>query len=354
MNASTDLQEILITHQIHIQRYGSGLSNRIVKLLNSADKDLVETIAKRLATIDKRGHDLGPATTARLEKMLAELRVLNSDVYSKVGDDLTTELEDFGQYEFQFQARSIENVIPIVLKASIPPVSMLKAIVEQRPLQGVLLKDWVSGMETGRLDRLEASIRIGLVEGETIDQIVKRVRGTAKMGFTDGILNISRRSAQAMVRTAVTHVSVQAREEVYSSNSDLISGVRWVSTLDSRTSAVCRARDGQIYQVGVGPRPAAHVACRSTTVPVLRSWREIGIDANDASPGIRASMDGSVPANTTYADFLKRKGNAFQDEILGKTKAAAFRKGMPLGGFIDNSGKELNLSQLRRLNPEFF
>ena len=354
MNASGKLQDVIISHQIAVQRYGAGVSREIVKLLNTVDQDLTETIVKRLAMIDQRGYDLGKATTARLEKMLEEIRVLNAAVYSKVGDKLEEELTAFGQYEFEFHAEKLQSVIPAILVAKVPPTPMLKAIVTERPFQGVLLKDWVSGMEAARADRIEAAIKIGMVEGQTLDQIVRRIRGTVAAKFADGILMISRRSAQTLVRTSINHVATQAREETYSANSDLISGVRWVSTLDGRTSPVCRARDGKIYETGVGPRPPAHLGCRSTTIPILKSWRELGIDADEASPGIRASMDGAVPSNTTYADFLKRKGSAFQDEVMGKAKAEAFRKGMPLDGFVDGSGKEYNLDQLRRLNPEFF
>lgn len=354
MNSSSQLRDIQIAHQIAVQRYGAGISRQIVKLLNSADDDLTATIAKRLALIDQRGFDIGPASTKRLEDMLFELRVLNAGVYSRVGKELEKELTSFAQYEMEYQAKAMERAVPLVLAAKIPPASFLKAIVTERPFQGVLLKDWVSGMASARIDRISQAIKIGLVESETLDKIVRRIRGSAVLKFADGILNISRRSAQTMVRTAVNHVSTQAREETYSANSDLISGVQWVSTLDGRTSPVCRARDGKIFEPDKGPRPPAHHGCRSTTIPILKSWQELGIDANEATPGIRASMDGAVPADTTYGDFLKRKGAAFQDDVMGKAKAEAFRKGLPLDGFVDASGKEYNLDQLRRLNPEFF
>ena len=142
---------------------------------------------------------------------------------------------------------------------------------------------------------------------------------------------------------------------MYAGNADLIKGVRWVSTLDGRTSPICRARDGVIYDVDKGPRPPAHWNCRSTTVPVLRSWRELGIPADEASPGTRASMDGQVPSDMTYQQWLKSKPAAFQDETLGKAKGRLFRSGgLTLDRFVNNKGREYTLDELRKRDAQAF
>lgn len=48
---------------------------------------------------------------------------------------------------------------------------------------------------------------VGMVASESTDQIVARIRGTKANKYSDGILDISRNSAQTMVRTSVNHVS---------------------------------------------------------------------------------------------------------------------------------------------------
>ena len=55
MTVNSELQDRAIQHAIAILRYGAGVSDRIVRLLNSADADLIEKIASRLAAIEERG-----------------------------------------------------------------------------------------------------------------------------------------------------------------------------------------------------------------------------------------------------------------------------------------------------------
>lgn len=352
--ASERLLDLQIGHAIHIRRFSEGLVRRIVRLLDRADADLVAKIAERLSQIEERGFDLGPATTARLEQLLEEIRALNAEVYRDAEGVLGGELEALAEAEATFQKDAIVKVLPFEAAPLAPSPEALQAIVYKRPFQGAVLKDWASGLESGRRRRLGEAIRIGLVEGETTDQIVRRVRGTRALNYSDGILEVSRRSAAGVVRTAVTHVTTQAREETFGQNDDLVKGVRWVSTLDGRTSAVCRARDGKVYEVGKGPRPPAHWACRSTTTPVLKSWKEMGLDLKEMPEGTRASMDGQVPASLTYDAWLRKQPAAFQDEVLGPTKAKLFREGLAMDRFVDRSGHEYTLDELRRRDAEVF
>ncbi|MGT2493119.1 hypothetical protein ACU4GD_28060 [Cupriavidus basilensis] len=52
-----------------------------------------------------------------------------------------------------------------------------------RPFQGRLLKEWASNIEADRMVRIRDAIRIGFVEGQTTDQIIRRVRGTRAKGL---------------------------------------------------------------------------------------------------------------------------------------------------------------------------
>ncbi len=44
----------------------------------------------------------------------------------------------------------------------------------------------------------------------------------------------------------------------------------WLSVIDSATTVVCQSRNRKVYRIGFGPRPPAHIGCRSTTAPVRR------------------------------------------------------------------------------------
>ena len=150
-----------------------------------------------------------------------------------------------------------------------------------------------------------------------------------------------------------------------------------MATLDSRTSLRCASLDGQVFPIGTGPRPPQHPNCRSTITPVTKSWRELakpgalkrgrGADNLDAlferrlkgkgftpdqiagiKRATRASMTGQVPGKLTYARWLRRQPAAFQDDVLGPTRAALFRDGtLTLDRFVDDrTGRAFTLADL--------
>lgn len=344
------LLDYAIRHQIGLQRYSAGVLRRLVAILNRTDADLV---AKMLAlSPDEVTRQSDKAK--RLEKMLDQVRDLQAEAYRELERALLREMGDLAEYETEFQAEAIARAVPVALDVTRPPVEAVRAAALARPFQGRLLKEWARNLSETSRARVRDAIRIGFVEGETIDQIVRRVRGTKANKYEDGILEINRRNAAAVVRTAVNHTAQAARSETWAANADLIKGVRWTATLDGRTSAVCRARDGQVFPVDKGPRPPAHWNCRSTMVPVLKSWRELGIAIDEAPEGTRASMDGQVPAGLNFDKWLRTKPREFQDEVLGRAKGDLFRAGVTMDRFVDRAGNELTLDQLRKTEGEAF
>ncbi len=144
-------------------------------------------------------------------------------------------------------------------------------------------------------------------------------------------------------------------------NQDIIKAVVWSATLDTRTSAPCRARDQKQYSVpehkpighslpwGGGPG-RFHWRCRSHQTMVLKSNKELGIDAPDVmmKNGTRASMDGQVPANLSYGDWLQKQSAARQDEILGPGRAKMLRDGkLKFEDMYGSKGQYLTLAQLQ-------
>ena len=79
-----DLLGRAITHQIQIQRYGEGVADRIVNLLEESEADLVAKLRKRLDKIEARGFDLGPATTQRIRDLIVGTGEIVDNRYSKV------------------------------------------------------------------------------------------------------------------------------------------------------------------------------------------------------------------------------------------------------------------------------
>lgn len=338
MAVSDDILDALTAHEIGLQRLSNASVRKLLAMLKRSDARIVERLLQE---------DISALSRSRQEALLADIRRILGSVHTDATGELQIELQRLAEYEGQYQIDMFRHVVPVKLDFILPSADQLWAAVNSRPFQGKLLKDWFTELNAGSFQRLRNTIRAGIVEGRTIDQLVREVRGSAAQGFRDGILMVNRRAAEATVRTAVAHTANAARNRLYERNGGLIKGVQWVSTLDGRTSAICRARDGMVYPVDSGPRPPAHVNCRSSTVPVLKSLREMGID-RDMPASTRASMNGQVADDTTYDSWLRKQPREFQDEVMGKAKADLMRAGLTQDRFVNNVGLEYTLPELRK------
>jgi len=282
-----------------------------------------------------------------VDKLLVRLKKSIKQGYEPVIELLDGEIRDLGQAESRWQKKIIDGLVPIELDWEAPSEEQIYASVNSRPFEGLLLKDWYKGLEDGAFRRIKQNIMQGYVEGQTTDQIVRNIREVSE-GRT-------RRAAETAVRTALAHTSNIARNESYRRNRRVIKAIEWVATLDNRTTAVCRARDGKTYPYNKGPRPPAHAGCRSTTIPVLKSLRQLGIKADEVPvKSTRASMNGQVSNELNYDGWLRKQPKEFQDDVLGVQKAKLFRKGLTMERFVDKEGREFTLKELEKREAEIW
>lgn len=340
MAVNDEIADALTSHAIGLHRLSNATVRKIIALLNRSDARIVARLLSE---------DVSALSRARQEQLLDDLRRIVESAYTDATGQLHIDLQHLAAYEGQYQADMFKAVLPVRFDTIMPSAEQLWAAVNARPFQGRRLKEWYADIAETASKRLRDTIRTGIVEGRTIDQMVREVRGTAAQGYKDGALEIGRRQAEAVVRTAVNHTATAAREELFSRNATLIKAVQWHSVLDGRTTLICMGRDGKTWPVGIGPRPPAHWNCRSSVIPIVKSLRELGLNVKDLKPGTRASMNGQVAADLTYNDWLKKQPVAFQEDVLGVAKAKLFRDGgLSLDRFVDRAGQELTLDQLKQ------
>ena len=391
MTANQDLFDAQIRHQIELRGYSSYVLQRVNKVLDRADKELAEKLRARLPEFDPAKIDF---TSERWKALLADIAAMRAAAAAEIDQITTTETRGLAKVEAAHELATLQAAIPIEIELAAVDARQIAAIAMKRPFQGKLLSEWLTDVAAADKKRIAQAVQLGMSTGEPVDEIVRRIIGTRKNKYADGIVAMNRRGAQAMVRTAINHVSNAAREQVMDANSDIIACEIWTSTLDGRTTAVCRARDGKGSKIGGkklpegieplvpnGARPPAHVGCRSLMIAYIdgvgllgdrpqvvdvrtRQRRDIDFRAEAKASG-RKIQDirkdwaeknvGSVPAETTYQQFLERQSVEFQEQVLGKAKAALFRKGgLKLDQFIDRAGNELTLKQLAERVPGAF
>jgi len=355
MAALEQLIEQSTRHQVYLERLKSGEVNQFASFLQQIDR----SIRLRLS-----GEDMTALSKTRLERLLASVRADLNAVYAEYWDELSGNLIELSEYEAGFEARSLNAISEGEFEAVVPASNQVWAAVTSAPLsvrgpdQGKLLEPFVKDWSATEVKRVSGAIRQGYFEGQTTGQILQRVRGTRSNNYRDGVLAVSNRNAEAIVRTAVQHVASISRQETWNQNSDIVEGVEWVSTLDSRTTKVCRSLDGQVYPVGKGPRPPIHIQCRSTTTPVLSEKFSFLSEGGTRS----ARGEGGVvrvDADTTYYGWLKRQPAKFQDSVIGPKRGKLLREGGLSAERFAEIGLNKNftattLAEMRELEPLAF
>jgi SPP1 gp7 family putative phage head morphogenesis protein len=343
------IQNRAIRHALFVQQFGLSQAEKMVGFFNEqVVPDLLARIEARLLRIRSRGFDTGPWTTQRLRDMGVSIDRLLGAGYGKMAQGFEKELQAFATTEAEVAAAHLADSTPIQIDFRTPSPPLIRTLVTQSPIQGRFLRDWVTDLSAETYRLTDGAIKVGLAQGETVDQIVRRLAGTRAQRFTDGVLQIPRHHIKTWVRTSITHVSNVTRHATFKENRDVIKKWKFVATLDTKTTEICMSHDGRTYDVGTGDVPPLHPNCRSTTVPIMKSWQELGINLKEAPEGTRSSMFGEVPAGVTYPKWLAKQPEWVQVEALGRRRADLFRKGqVKIDRFVNSRGKKLNLEQLR-------
>lgn len=344
MAINEDLQDQAIRHAILIEQLKNREARKILTRLNTdVLPDVLREIERRLS----KG-----ISTKRFIKLRRAYTLLIREGYKRLGIDLREGLVPIAEAEALNQIRLINQLSPIQLSLTIPSIPTLRVLANGK-VRGQTVKKYFSNLAAKDANEITRQLQIGLVEGESVPELVRRIRGTREQAFTDGVLNTTRHNAETIARTAVNDITTKAREEVYKANTDVVSQVKYLATLDSRTTAICASLDGRVFNIDEGPRPPQHFNCRSTTVPIMKSFKELGIPGlNELPPATRASASkeftGQVPATTTYPQWLKTQPASVQNEALGVGKGKLFRKGkLPDERFFNDRSKQLTLKQLQ-------
>jgi SPP1 gp7 family putative phage head morphogenesis protein len=348
---SRQLLDYSIRRQINLTRYAGRVVRDILALLNDADKEI-------LARILKRGED-GTFTAARLKALLKEIREMVEEVYPQAHNELKSAMLDFAISEAAATVAVLSTHVPVSFNIVQPTAEQLAAIVDKAPVtvgqeKKLLLEEIFDSLAAGKEEDIRGAIRLGMVEGETADQMTRRLRGTRAARFRDGILEASRRHTEAMVRTIVNHTSNQAVQKTFAANGDLVKGWQFLATLDSRTTIICASLSGTEWPIGQGPVPPRHVNCRSFQLPVLKTWKELGFDMEELPSSTRASKDGPVSADISFDAWLRGQDAGMQKDILGVTRQKLFSEGMKINRFTDRAGVVYTLPELEARNKAAF
>jgi SPP1 gp7 family putative phage head morphogenesis protein len=207
------------------------------------------------------------------------------------------------------------------------------------PIDGLRLGDWFDGQAKTMSLATRRVIQNGLLQGKNPLEIVRQLvpsRGVT----TPTVYNRARSEATAITRTTVTAVQNHAAQATYQNLPDDVSDSYIIEAIrDSRTSVICRPKDGLVFRFDDPKRqyPPFHIYCRTGTRALVK--------------GVAQSLKSQRAPNTfaSYNEWLKAQNTATQNDILGPTRADFWRSGkMTLADAIDQDNRVLTLDQLRK------
>ena len=384
----------LYRNAIDLNRFSNGVAKRIAVAYN----DLVLDAVDQLRGIDELA---APAKAARLRAILAQLKQSLEGWAESSTAIAVEELQGLTVLQSEFVEDQLRRALPVELRdqirsvqispqfaqsvATVDPTAInvvslsddLQAAVAGAPQtfsltaaqgttitlpNGKVLEKSFRGLAESQADLFAKTVRNGLLTGESTDKLARRLKGRLRFGQPGSarqiaqaggeLTSVANHQVMALVRTSLNQVANEASQQVYEANQDVTKRYRYVATLDSRTSPICRALDGQEFEYGKGPKPPQHFNCRSTTVPVI-DYEGLGV--TPPPPSKRRSRDGLVPANQTYGQWLNNQSKETKADILGPEKVPYFnrlaRKYGPTDAirkFVSQDGSELTLEQLKR------
>ena len=367
----------LYRNAIDLNRFSNGVAKRIARTYN----DLILDAVDQLRGIDELA---SPVKAARLRAILAQLdESLNTWSAASIAE-MTKELQGLAVLQTEFAAGQLEKALPAGAAATVRTVeispALAEAIVTSQPTvtgvvnlsdsferiarstvnfqltvgqeislpNGEVLREAFQNMSARQSEIFSLSVRNGLLEGQSIENIVRRAKGRLnreQRGSIDTIIaaggqatSIPNNQIRAIVRTSVNQVSVAADRIVAAENPDVTEKYRYTATLDTKTSAICRALDGKVFVHGKGPYPPQHFNCRSRYVNIPTGLEKEFENIRDDYGEWLNEQDDSVKK-----DVLGPGRLAFWDGLVKKYGASdAIRK------FVGKDGSELNLDQLKR------
>lgn len=367
MTSNDLLYDAMIRRQIFVLRHAAFIRQQYLARLRRRNATIIAIIAMAYASAET------PAARYRAAGRAArEIRRIEEDGWSE--ELLLALLLALAMDEVRALREMLLHILPVRTKLRLPSEQRLDRELRSRLMNNRRVRDWVRSAAAAEQRRTENALRTGGSLGEGADQLAGRVVGRR------GVTKQTQLDVDGISRTTATGTTALVRQIVGEMNSDLFSEEIYSAVLDSRTTPLCRSLDGNIYPIGEGPYPPVHFNCRSVRNLIIRpdiyrgqgvtvaveqeALNLIGVTSRgDADPvkfrravsQVVQRLIGGRPRRMGYEAWLRGQSATFQDDVLGKTRAALFRRGgLPLNRFVNRRGDELSLSKLADREAQAF
>lgn len=336
MSINDDILSRGLKERALLSLYEKKLDTDLTKVMSSHKKRLVNSALKNG---NKSVNALNRALTLETRK-----------TYRKIYKNGISELKALANTSSKFHNNTLKESLGKVYRSKVYTGLKVNDLIIN---SAGTYSEQIASISLSQQRKIKDVVRKGMIDNLAVNKIAKNV-GNA--------IDLPASQLKTLSRTAITETSSNVSNATYKLNEDVIDGYQYVATLDSRTSMICSRLDGKVFRLDskTGIRPPQHFNCRSTTVPIVKSYEDIKNTSSSRiskrrlsrlNSNTRASFNGQVPAKTNFEEFLRQQDQSFKLAILGnKRRVEIFDLGkLKFTQFSTKTGELVSISRLEEL-----
>lgn len=321
-------KEVQAFYQRHSDETGVTLTSARRRLKPDEQMDFQRQARKYLDEVERLGDKAfteeyrdylkklsGRAYISQMDELVTNIRhnieTLSTGYNAGLGNTLKDAYED-GYFSTMFDA---QKRVGVGVSFTTPGGKQLETAIREKWL-GQNYSDRIWANKKKLTDNIEQMLSQEFVRGRGPNDIAR--------DFADR-LNVSYSNAQRLIRTEINYISNKGSLQAYK-DTGIVEKYRYLATLDSRTSDICRELDGKVFEikeakVGVN-LPPLHPYCRSTTIPHFDD-DDIGELVEDRIARDDDGKGGSVRLgeNLKFFDWVDKYGSeSFKKKVATQRK----------------------------------
>ena len=237
-------------------------------------------------------------------QMQNQIEILNNSQKEGMKDLLT----DIYQDTYYRNIYEVHKGLGIEINFSKLDIQTIEKVINQKWLEGNF-SSRVWDNRSKLLTELQTTLVQSFIRGDSIDITASNLSKR---------MNVSKSRAITLVNTESAYITNKSTIDSYK-NSGVVKEYEILSTLDNRTSRICRSMDGKVFKIsemqpGVNA-PPFHPNCRTTTIVYF----------SDAIDEERIARDGEgknyyVDGNMNYKEWYEKYVKSNPVEILAEEK----------------------------------
>lgn len=358
--------DAILRHSLAVERNTRGMTAEMNKVIEAAGAALGSELQERLDNLSqgeltalmryRPGSKVDKLPT-RVQGVISFIAAWSEDLRQAIGTTWQESAKEFAQAEIDFVSDLMREALEDVPAIGVTAAAVYREAMAQ-PVMGVFLDDALREESTKTRNRVYTTIRNGVTQGQTNAEIVRALRGTKSMNYTDGELKTTRNNLNSIVRTGRNHLASIAHNDVYEALG--VEELVFVATIDGRTTLICSSYDQSVFKINDSKRPRLplHWGERSVYAPYfggkiagnrpyVKAFKPVRRIRQDDRP---EGMIGQVRASTSMSEFLKRPDNAvFAREYFGDTRYRLFKEGkLDIRQMIRADGTRYSIAELRQ------